>query len=67
VKMNGGKLGGLARWNRRRATTVQTRSRQAAGEKNIKLDKVNFLTGFVFSNINARVRAGGVREQDSST
>src|SRR6267142_4140380 len=51
VKMNGGKLGGLPAEIVVGDDQFKPDVGRQLAEKNIKLDKVNFLTGFVFSNI----------------
>src|SRR5437870_13319500 len=51
VKMNGGKLGGLPAEVVVGDDQFKPDVGRQLAEKNIKLDKVNFLTGFVFSNI----------------
>src|SRR5438093_10450064 len=51
VKMNGGRLGGLPAEIVVGDDQFKPDVGRQLAEKNIKLDKVNFLTGFVFSNI----------------
>jgi branched-chain amino acid transport system substrate-binding protein len=51
VKMNGGKLGGLPAEVLIGDDQFKPDVGRQLAEKNVKLDKVNFLTGFVFSNI----------------
>ena len=51
VKMNGGKLGGLPAEILVADDQFKPDVGRQAAEKMVKLDKVNFLTGFVFSNI----------------
>ena len=51
VKMNGGKLGGLPAEVLVGDDQFKPDVGRQLAERNIKLDKVNFLTGFVFSNI----------------
>jgi branched-chain amino acid transport system substrate-binding protein len=51
VKLNGGKLGGLPAEVVVGDDQFKPDVGRQLAEKNIKLDKVNFLTGFVFSNI----------------
>src|SRR6266487_4632560 len=51
VKMNGGKLGGLPAEVVVGDDQFKPDVGRQLAEKNIKLDKVNLLTGFVFSNI----------------
>src|SRR5258707_6283949 len=51
VKLNGGKLGGLPAEVIVGDDQFKPDVGRQLAEKNIKLDKVDFLTGFVFSNI----------------
>src|SRR5262245_45090320 len=51
VKLNGGKLGGLPAEVQIADDQFKPDVGRQAAEKMVKLDKVNFLTGFVFSNI----------------
>ncbi|HKB74418.1 MAG TPA: ABC transporter substrate-binding protein, partial [Burkholderiales bacterium] len=51
VKMNGGRLGGLPAEVLVGDDQFKPDVGRQLAEKNIKLDRVNFLTGFVFSNI----------------
>ena len=51
VKLNGGKLGGFPAEVLIGDDQFKPDVGRQLAEKNIKLDKVNFLTGFVFSNI----------------
>jgi len=51
VKLNGGKLGGLPAEVLIGDDQFKPEVGRQLAEKDIKLDKVNFLTGFVFSNI----------------
>jgi len=51
VKLNGGKLGGLPAEVLLGDDQFKPEVGRQLAEKNIKLDKVNFLTGMVFSNI----------------
>jgi branched-chain amino acid transport system substrate-binding protein len=51
VKMNGGKLGGLPAEVLVGDDQFKPEVGRQLAEKNVKLDKVNFLTGMVFSNI----------------
>src|SRR5512136_1753515 len=51
VKLNGGKLGGLTAEVLIRDDQFKPEVGRQLAEKDIKLDKVDFLTGFVFSNI----------------
>jgi branched-chain amino acid transport system substrate-binding protein len=51
VKMNGGKLGGLPAEVLIGDDQFKPEVGRQLAEKYVKLDKVNFLTGFVFSNI----------------
>src|SRR6267142_5537217 len=51
VKLNGGKLGGLPAEVLIGDDQFKPDVGRQLAEKDIKLDKVNFLTGFVFSNI----------------
>ncbi len=51
IKMNGGKLGGLPAEVLIADDQFKPDVGRQAAEKMVKLDKVNFLTGFVFSNI----------------
>ena len=51
VKMNGGKLGGLPAEVIVSDDQFKPDVGRQLAEKNVKLDKVDFLTGFVFSNI----------------
>ena len=51
VKMNGGKLGGLPAEVVIGDDQFKPEVGRQVAEKHVKLDKVNFLTGFVFSNI----------------
>ena len=51
VKLNGGKLGGLPAEVLIGDDQFKPEVGRQLAEKDVKLDKVNFLTGFVFSNI----------------
>ena len=51
IKLNGGKLGGLPAEIFIGDDQFKPDVGRQLAEKNVKLDKVNFLTGFVFSNI----------------
>src|SRR5215510_16511505 len=51
VKLNGGKLGGLPAEVLVGDDQFKPEVGRQIAEKDVKLDKVNFLTGFVFSNI----------------
>ncbi|HXI36207.1 MAG TPA: ABC transporter substrate-binding protein [Burkholderiales bacterium] len=51
IKLNGGKLGGLPAEVQIADDQFKPDVGRQAAEKFVKLDKVNFLTGFVFSNI----------------
>ena len=51
VKLNGGKLGGLPAEVLLGDDQFKPEVGRQLAEKNVKLDKVNFLTGMVFSNI----------------
>ena len=51
IKMNGGKLGGLPAEVLIGDDQFKPDVGRQLAEKHVKLDKVNFLTGFVFSNI----------------
>src|SRR4029077_17747777 len=51
VKLNGGKLGGLPAEGLIGDDQFKPEVGRQLAEKDVKLDKVNFLTGFVFSNI----------------
>src|SRR5215471_20192828 len=51
IKLNGGKLGGLPAEVLVADDQFKPDVGRQAAEKFVKLDQVNFLTGFVFSNI----------------
>jgi len=51
IKLNGGKLGGLPAEVLLADDQFKPEVGRQAAEKFVKLDKVNFMTGFVFSNI----------------
>ena len=51
IKMNGGKLGGLPAEVLVGDDQFKPEVGRQLAEKYVKLDKVNFMTGFVFSNI----------------
>ena len=64
VKLNGGKLGGLPAEVLVSDDQFKPDVAKQLFEKNIKRDKVDFMTGVVFSNIMLAAPAGSARQQD---